>query len=232
MAKRKKKEKIDKEITSEEITNEDITSEEPSPDILGISSEDITSEEIVEENVTEEIVEENVTEEIIRGRMPLSIVKMIKFHESDATSLIAAKYRTTIGKIDDIQKNHNFKYIEDDFTQDADMVLAAEERCKQLKDGAGIMVVIKSFGTDPEAAIKLAVKRAAIRPKAVKKAKKEDAVVEEKIGEVNDETLPEILDIPESNFENEVSSNAPNMLEGNEELNFDNDDDLKDILED
>jgi hypothetical protein len=54
--------------------------------------------------------------EIVRGRMPVAVVAMIRFKEIGVgTSALAAKYRTTIGKIDDILKGRNFGYISENF---------------------------------------------------------------------------------------------------------------------
>ena len=54
--------------------------------------------------------------DIARGRMPLAIVALIKFNESGATTAaLATKYRTTVGKVSDIQKDRNFTYITKDF---------------------------------------------------------------------------------------------------------------------
>jgi hypothetical protein len=60
--------------------------------------------------------------EIIRGRMPLAIVHQIRFSEpEDVTDAeLAAKYRTTNGKISDVRKNRNFAYLtkDDVFSED------------------------------------------------------------------------------------------------------------------
>ena len=50
--------------------------------------------------------------DIFRGRMPHAVVYHIRFNETEATNgQLAAKYKTTAGKIFDIKKNKNFKYI-------------------------------------------------------------------------------------------------------------------------
>ena len=58
---------------------------------------------------------------IISGRMPVSVVHLIRFGNSKggATKELAAKAGTTVGKIDDIKKNRNFAYVVEDtkFTQ-------------------------------------------------------------------------------------------------------------------
>lgn len=55
--------------------------------------------------------------EIIRGRMPLPLVRLIKFAHSDLNdSQVADMYRTTSGKVSDVRKNRNFGYIAEDTT--------------------------------------------------------------------------------------------------------------------
>lgn len=50
--------------------------------------------------------------DIIRGRMPAPVVLKIKTEPSEATDgALAAKYRTTNGKVSDIRNNRNFAYI-------------------------------------------------------------------------------------------------------------------------
>lgn len=53
--------------------------------------------------------------EIIRGRMPAPVVLAIKSEPAEATDgALAAKYRTTNGKVSDVRKNRNFGYIQED----------------------------------------------------------------------------------------------------------------------
>ena len=73
--------------------------------------------------------------DIIRGRMPLLIVSMIKFGNDGVTDgALAAKYRTTNGKVSDIRKNRNFGYITKDFVPTADMIEGAQGYADQLAD--------------------------------------------------------------------------------------------------
>ena len=59
--------------------------------------------------------------EIIRGRMPLPIVFMIKFNtEGETDGAVAAKFRTTNGKVSDIRKSKNFGYITDSYVCNQD----------------------------------------------------------------------------------------------------------------
>lgn len=55
---------------------------------------------------------EAVKLDIIRGRMPLPLVRAIKFGHPDLNdSQVADLYRTTSGKVSDVRKNRNFAYI-------------------------------------------------------------------------------------------------------------------------
>ncbi len=48
---------------------------------------------------------------ICRGRMPLPLVKYIRYNEEGSDTDIARKYFTTAGKVSDIRKGRNFGYI-------------------------------------------------------------------------------------------------------------------------
>lgn len=54
---------------------------------------------------------------IINGRMPVAIVALARFGNTkgEATKILADKFGTTVGKIDDIKKNRNFAYVTTDF---------------------------------------------------------------------------------------------------------------------
>lgn len=54
---------------------------------------------------------------IINGRMPVAIVALARFGNTkgEATKILADKFGTTVGKIDDIKKNRNFAYVTNDF---------------------------------------------------------------------------------------------------------------------
>lgn len=58
---------------------------------------------------------------IIQGRMPVAVVHLVRFgnNKGGSTKDNAAKFGTTVGKIDDIKKNRNFAYVTEDvkFTQ-------------------------------------------------------------------------------------------------------------------
>ena len=71
--------------------------------------------------------------EILRGRMPVAVVAMIRYQEVEtATAACAAKYRTTVGKIDDIKKGRNFGYISEDFQPSEEQKALAVEFLEQL----------------------------------------------------------------------------------------------------
>ncbi len=74
--------------------------------------------------------------EIIRGRMPIQVVKMIRFHsDEDMTkSALATKYRTTVGKINDVMAGSNFGYVGEDFKPSAEQLEAAKAYIDQCGD--------------------------------------------------------------------------------------------------
>ena len=53
---------------------------------------------------------------IIQGRMPVAVVHLLRFGNSKggATKDLAAKFGTTVGKVDDVKKNRNFAYVVED----------------------------------------------------------------------------------------------------------------------
>lgn len=71
--------------------------------------------------------------EILRGRMPVAVVAMIRFNETEtAVAACAAKYRTTVGKVDDIKKCRNFGYISSDFQPSEEQKTQAVAYLEQL----------------------------------------------------------------------------------------------------
>ena len=74
--------------------------------------------------------------EILRGRMPLPIVYMIKFKssEDETASALAAKYRTTVGKISDVRKGANFGYVEKGYIASKEQIEKAVTYAEQLED--------------------------------------------------------------------------------------------------
>lgn len=82
--------------------------------------------------------------DIIRGRMPLLIVAMIKFGTKEMTDgAVAAKFRTTNGKVSDIRKNRNFGYITEKFVPTQEMKDQAIAFAEQLEDKS-VLADIKS----------------------------------------------------------------------------------------
>lgn len=69
--------------------------------------------EVAKNSTTEKTAEKKAPKvEIIRGRMPAPVVLAIKTEDEGQTDgALAAKYRTTNGKVSDIRKNRNFGYI-------------------------------------------------------------------------------------------------------------------------
>jgi hypothetical protein len=107
--------------------------------------------------------------DILRGRMPLVMVFSIKFLEDGSSSEIAAKYRTTMGKVDDIKKESNFGYVKDTFKPTEEMIKAAIPRCKELPAGKEILTAISKIGiATPEDEIAFAAIKAAMRKKTPK----------------------------------------------------------------
>ena len=82
------------------------------------------------ENVEKEVSESNRAPGIARGRMAAALVYLIKFQEEGSDSEIAAKYCTTPGKVNDIRKNRNFKYITKDLRFTEAEVQEAKDRFK------------------------------------------------------------------------------------------------------
>lgn len=69
---------------------------------------------------------------IIQGRMPVAVVHLMRFgnNKGGATKDLAAKFGTTVGKVDDVKKSRNFAYVVEDtkFTQ-----AQIDEGCEWLK---------------------------------------------------------------------------------------------------
>lgn len=53
---------------------------------------------------------------IIQGRMPVAVVHLMRFgsNKGGATKDLAAKFGTTVGKVDDVKKSRNFAYVVED----------------------------------------------------------------------------------------------------------------------
>jgi len=97
---------------------------------------------MTEENDVVEGTEDEDTPKVIvaaaisRGRMPLPLVWYIRFVEDGNDSEIAKRYFTTPGKINDIKKNANFKYISEGSTfSEADIEAAKAQIKKNFTEG-------------------------------------------------------------------------------------------------
>lgn len=129
--------------------------------------------------------------EIIRGRMPVAIVAQIRFAEGDATtSAIAAKYRTTVGKVDDIRKNRNFGYVDAEFKPTADQLAAAKAYAEQLGDASeSVIASLEGMGLAEDGGEAFEAKRSAAR-----KSKKAESTEEAPTGEGEGEEAGEGTD--------------------------------------
>jgi hypothetical protein len=140
--------------------------------------------------------------EIIRGRMPVAIAAAIKLGENSEAkdSELAAKYRTTNGKIADIRADRNFAYITEGFKPTKDMVDAAKVYAEQCDSTNSIMKAVKSFGvaTDEEAEAFVTARKGARKPtgkaKPGKKSSKKAEEVETADEELEEDDLDDLLD--------------------------------------
>lgn len=98
--------------------------------------------------------------DIIAGRMPVAVVHLLRFGNSKggATKDLAAKFGTTVGKVDDVKKSRNFAYVVEDTKFTAPQI---EEGIEWLKrhpkyDAAGVDALVVELegytvATDEEA---------------------------------------------------------------------------------
>ena len=98
------------------------------------------------------VVTEKVKTPIINGRMPVAVVAQIRFgnDKTEPTKVLADKYGTTVGKIDDIKKGRNFAYVTADFapTQaQIDEGLEWLQRHPNYKDGSVDSVILELENT-------------------------------------------------------------------------------------
>lgn len=89
---------------------------------------DIIRNETSEEEGQSEATESKRAAGIARGRMHAALVYVIKFSEEGTDSEIAHKYCTTPGKVNDIRKNRNFKYVTEDLKFTDAEIAEAKER--------------------------------------------------------------------------------------------------------
>ena len=92
---------------------------------------------------------------IINGRMPVAIVYQVRFgnDKAESTKVLADKYGTTVGKIDDIKKNRNFAYVTEAFRPTAEQKAAGVAWLKThpYYDAAGVDKLITELDATPEA---------------------------------------------------------------------------------
>lgn len=92
---------------------------------------------------------------IINGRMPVAIVFQVRFgnDKAESTKVLADKYGTTVGKIDDIKKGRNFAYVTESFRPTADMKAAGVAWLKThpYYDAANVDKLIIELEATPEA---------------------------------------------------------------------------------
>ena len=90
--------------------------------------------------VTEEAAKVEVPKiEILRGRMLLPIVFCIKFLDTGTDAELAARYRTTGGKVSDIVNNRNFGYVSEATRFAGDDINAAVIFAEQLGEGEAVV---------------------------------------------------------------------------------------------
>ena len=86
----------------------------------------IWREDAAEETASTE--EKNVMSGIARGRMHAALVSAIKFNSEGNDSEVAHTFCTTPGKVNDIRKDRNFKYVTKDLGFTAAEIGEAKER--------------------------------------------------------------------------------------------------------
>lgn len=126
--------------------------------------------------------------EIIRGRMPVAIVALIRFNEEEtSTSACAAKYRTTVGKVDDIRKGRNFGYVDGDFVPTQEQADAALAYIDQLEDAESIVEALAGMGITEDGS-EFEAKRSSMRKSTKKVVAEDDVEVEASDDDLEDLT--------------------------------------------
>ena len=72
---------------------------------------------------------------LARGRMAAALVYIVKFVAEGNDSELAQKFATTAGKVSDIRKSRNFKYVTEDLKFTAAEVQDAKDRFKASVNG-------------------------------------------------------------------------------------------------
>jgi hypothetical protein len=140
--------------------------------------------------------------EIIRGRMPLLVVHMIRFKSDPdmSRSSLAAMYRTTVGKINDVLAGNNFPYIKEDFKPTEAMVEAAVKYLEQCDDEALVKTAVSyDLASEEEAAAFEELRKSSRKSRKAKEESTDDDGAEaesvlEEDGEASDEECDELLE--------------------------------------
>jgi len=112
---------------------------------------------MTEQTLAEAQAADNATKnlaDIIRGRMPASLVFVIRFvsHGDDVKDAALAKmYGTTPGKISDIKKMSNFKYIDAEWKPSAEDVKAGKDWAEKMRNAPWADEHVKGFADDIDA---------------------------------------------------------------------------------
>ena len=98
------------------------------------------------------VVAQKVKTPIISGRMPVAVVAQIRFgnDKAEPTKVLADKYGTTVGKIDDIKKGRNFAYVTADFAPTQEQInegLEWLQRHPKYADGSVDKIILELENT-------------------------------------------------------------------------------------
>lgn len=155
--------------------------------------DEVETQEVVDTPETQETPEKKKKVDILRGRMPVALVKMIKFAPEDmSNSTLAAMHRTTVGKVDDIRKGRNFDYVTEDFIPSEKQAKDAADRINLLGNEYvdDLMSQLEEMGiaTEEESADFIA-KRKAARKTSTRVSTKSEGEVEADVEVDTDELL-------------------------------------------
>lgn len=105
--------------------------------------------------MNDQVKETKVAAEIIRGRMPVAVVYLARYGnlKGEATKMLADKFGTTVGKVDDIKKGRNFAYVTEAFRPTAEQKTQALEWLKRhpAYDAQGVDALVNELEAIPEA---------------------------------------------------------------------------------
>ena len=149
------------------------------------------------ETTTETETEATPKPEILRGRMPLPLVRTIKFGHADLNdSQVADMYRTTSGKVSDIRKGRNFGYVgEDNVAFTEEQIEAAKARIAELPDAAPVEAAMEAAGIKVGSEEEIS---AFEESRAGSRKKRGEAEAEPTAGETTEEDVQEEADAGEA----------------------------------